>query len=96
MEEITQHETFRSINEPVLWLGIERRLLITAGALDYAVFQALRFVSDSPFLIAAALLAGFIALAWYVTKTDQQLPKILVRNLDQKTFYDPFQFERRK
>jgi type IV secretory pathway TrbD component len=96
VEEITTHETFRSINEPVLWFGIERRLLVTAAALDYAIFQFLRFFSDYPFLIAAGLLAGFVALAWHVTKTDAQLPKILVRNLDQKTFYDPFLYERRK
>jgi type IV secretory pathway TrbD component len=75
----------------VLWCGVERRLLIAACLVDYAVFQFAGFIMDHSIILAIPLLALFWFAARRITKTDPQLLMILVRNVDQKTYYDPFQ-----
>ena len=94
--QATQHETFRSINEIPLILGIERRVFMAAVAFAYAAFRYANFLTDHPVVLTGLLFAAFLWAGRYVTKTDPKLPAILVQNLYQKTFYDPFLYERRK
>lgn len=89
------HETFSSINEIVTWFGIERRLLIASVVLGFGLFQISGLVIEHNFWFAVLIVLPFLAAARYVTKHDIELPRILIRNMEQKTYYCPFQLERR-
>ena len=88
-----RHAAFRSINKPLTFGGVERRLFFLSTIISLVIFNAARtfFGSAAAFL----LLYGFSAWA---TKTDPQIIPILFGSLlnpkRARPLFDPAQFER--
>ena len=69
-----RHPVYRSINKPLLFLGVDRRLFFFAVVMGAAVFNLFNS------LIGGVVLFGaFYLFAQWATKTDPQILAILLK-----------------
>ena len=87
-----RHTVYRSINKPLLFMGVDRRYFFFAVVFGAAVFNLL-----GSLLGAVGVFALLYAFATWATKTDPQLLPILLRPIMNPSkfqpVYDPGKFE---
>jgi type IV secretory pathway TrbD component len=87
-----RHTVYRSINKPLLFMGVDRRYFFFAVVFGAAVFNLL----GSLFGGIGVFLLLYIFASW-ATKTDPQILPILLKpiiNPEQfKTLYDPGKYK---
>lgn len=78
------HPVSRAMNRPLTILGCERRLFFGALVIGAAGFNLLGS------LLTGLLLFGMLyAVAHWVTRTDPQLPRIVINAAQLRRYYDP-------
>ena len=87
-----RHTVFRSINKPLLFMGVDRRYFFFAIVFGAAVFNLL-----GSLIGGLGVFAAMYAFANWATKTDPQILPILLKPvMNPKKFhtsYDPGKFE---
>jgi len=87
-----RHTVYRSINKPLLFMGVDRRYFFFAVVFGAAVFNLL-----GSFAGGLVIFAGLYAFASWATKTDPQILPILLKPVMNPekfhTIYDPGKFE---
>ena len=87
MEDSTapiRHTVYRSINKPLLFLGVDRRLFFFAVVMGAAVFNLFNSL-----LGGLVILAGLYLLAQWATRTDPNILAITLKPLLNPEKYRP-------
>lgn len=93
-EETTaaRHTVYRSINKPLLFMGVDRRYFFFAVVFGAAVFNLL-----GSLIGGLGVFAAMYGFASWATKTDPQILPILLKPIMNPekfhTTYDPGKFE---
>ncbi len=81
-----RHAVYRSINKPLLFLGVDRRLFFFAVVMGAAVFNLFNSLVGGLTVLAALFL-----FAQWATNTDPKILAILLRPLLNPEKYRPLQ-----
>ena len=86
-KDVAVHPVHRSLNKPLTFLGVERKLFIFAAALGAATFNFFGSV-----LGGLAMFAALYAAARLATAHDPEMLRIVLNASKFKTQYDPAKY----
>lgn len=78
-------ENYRSLNKIPTVLGIDRRLAILAG-----MFAAMYFQITKQFLVSVGIFASVWGMAFWITKWEPRIVRMLPNLWNQKRAYCPY------
>jgi type IV secretory pathway TrbD component len=81
-----RHPVYRSINKPLLFLGVDRRLFFFAVCMGAAVFNLFNTVAGG-----ITVLAALFVFAQWATRTDPKILAILLKPLLNPAKFRPLQ-----